>query len=756
MIEYSSRRTLPAVLLALALIPIFVMESGRALAQGSVVTAPAPTAASDVPTIPRGLSPAEIDARLARVTDADARRILLERLHGEARARAATTSAGQGGGLGVALVRLRHGLEGFTETLVERMSVLGTGAAMAPGELSKALRAVTGGPNGPGLAVLLASLAILYGVGMFAHWLVRRLTAENRRRIETTPPIGLWSRILHALLRALFDLLALAAFAVVTFGLSAMIFEGGGAGRTFVVTYLTGALAVYATAMVSRLALAADVPALRLVPLGDGLAIFLHRWLVRLAAVGCVVWLTAGLLILTGMAIETHLLIVMVTGAIVFGAVMAMIVSSRKAVAQAIRGDALPPGATGDTVHRMRHQFAGLWHYLAIAYMIVVWSLWSMSMLARGPSTIWPAIASIAVVVALPLVDRALGRGLAKSFAGAAKSDGLPRYVNVVRRGVRVILVAVAAVLVLQLWGVNVLAGAGPGAADAFWDAVFDISVTLLLASVIWQLVKTATDRHLTTKETEDGTEAPNARALTLLPLLRKCVFSVLAVLATLIVLSSIGVDIGPLLAGAGVIGLAVGFGAQTLVRDIVSGVFFLIDDAFRIGEYIEMGEIRGEVEAISLRSLRLRHHRGAIHTIPFGELRSITNYNRDWVIYKMEFRVPYDTDIEKVRKIIKQIGLDMLEDPEIGPNFLEPLKSQGVSRMEESAFILRAKFMCKPREQFVIRRVAYQRIQEAFEANGIEFAHRNVTVHVPPKGEGDRKSEQGAAAALATSGENP
>ena len=200
-----------------------------------------------------------------------------------------------------------------------------------------------------------------------------------------------------------------------------------------------------------------------------------------------------------------------------------------------------------------------------------------------------------------------------------------------------------------------------------------------------------------------------------------------------MIALSSLGVDIGPLLAGAGVIGIAVGFGAQTLVRDIVSGIFFLIDDAFRVGEYIEFENIRGEVEAITLRSLRLRHHRGAVHTIPFGELRSITNYHRDWAIYKMEFRVPYETNIEKIRKIIKKVGLDLLEHPVLGRGFIEPLKSQGVARMEDSAMIIRTKFTCKPGEQWVIRREAYSRIKEAFEANGIEFAHRRVTVNVPP-----------------------
>jgi moderate conductance mechanosensitive channel len=131
-------------------------------------------------------------------------------------------------------------------------------------------------------------------------------------------------------------------------------------------------------------------------------------------------------------------------------------------------------------------------------------------------------------------------------------------------------------------------------------------------------------------------------------------VFVVLAVMAVLMALSSLGVQVAPLIAGAGVVGLAIGFGAQTLVKDVISGMFFLLDDAFRVGEYIESGSIRGTVEQISIRSLRLRHHRGALHTVPFGSLDTITNYSRDWVIDKMTISVTYDTDLDKVKKIIK------------------------------------------------------------------------------------------------------
>lgn len=166
-------------------------------------------------------------------------------------------------------------------------------------------------------------------------------------------------------------------------------------------------------------------------------------------------------------------------------------------------------------------------------------------------------------------------------------------------------------------------------------------------------------------------------------------------------------------------------------IRDVFSGAFFLIDDAFRLGEYIDIGEVKGTVEKNSIRSMQLRHHKGPLNTIPFGEIRHLTNFSRDWVVMKLPLRVTYDTDVEKVRKLIKNLGQELLEHPEIGDQFLEPLKSQGVYQMEDSAIIIRVKFMTKPGDQFVIRKLVYARIRDLFIQEGIKFAHKEVTVRV-------------------------
>ena len=216
------------------------------------------------------------------------------------------------------------------------------------------------------------------------------------------------------------------------------------------------------------------------------------------------------------------------------------------------------------------------------------------------------------------------------------------------------------------------------------------------------------------------------------------------------VVLSELGVNVGPLIAGAGVLGLAIGFGAQTLVTDVISGVFFLVDDAFRRGEYIDVGAAKGTVEKISVRSLQLRHQNGPLHTIPFGKIGVLSNYSRDWAVVKFELRLPYETDINKVRKIIKNIGIELMDDEILGPDLLAPLKSQGVNRMDDSALIIRCKFMAVPGKQFLIRREAFTRIQEAFGRQGIKFAPRRVVVETSTP----EAAVQAAAAGVLDGGE--
>jgi small-conductance mechanosensitive channel len=248
------------------------------------------------------------------------------------------------------------------------------------------------------------------------------------------------------------------------------------------------------------------------------------------------------------------------------------------------------------------------------------------------------------------------------------------------------------------------------------------------------------------TGEDEDVQEG--TRLGTVLPIISGFIVVATIALAGLIALSELGVNIGPLLAGAGIFGLALSFGSQALVRDIMSGLFFMIDDAFRVGEYIEAGRHKGTVEKISPRSVRLRHQNGQFHTIPFGQLGAVTNFSRDWATIKFNLRLARDADIEKARKITKELGRAMLEDPELGKEFPLPLKMQGVADILENAIVCRFKFTVRPTKPTYVQREAVKRLFKAFNDNHIAFASHAVMVQAAGGQSLDLTTSVAAAAA--------
>jgi small-conductance mechanosensitive channel len=239
--------------------------------------------------------------------------------------------------------------------------------------------------------------------------------------------------------------------------------------------------------------------------------------------------------------------------------------------------------------------------------------------------------------------------------------------------------------------------------------------------------------------------ESVPSRLATVMPVLRGVVLAAVFGLTGLVVLSRIGVDIGPLLAAFGILGLAISFGSQALVRDIVSGFFFMVEDAFRVGEYVDTGRLKGTVEKISLRSIQMRHQSGQIHTIPFGQIQSLTNASRDWATIKFNVRLDHSADIEQARKTIKKVGLALLEDPEFGPHFIAQLKMQGVADIADSAIVIRLKFTAKPAHSSSLQREALKRVYRALNEARVPFASNAVTVR---GGEGGLSS--GAAASIA------
>jgi len=707
--------------------------------------------------LPDRLTNEEINSLMASLSDAQVRQLLIAQLK---KAGAEPPRAKEG-------AEPRYGsIARFWQALEEKPALLGTrlkfmfsGISAVPKEVSVALDRLTDSRGPSRLLEMLLGVIAVIGLGLFMEWVFRRLTVKARGRIGTAPSAGGLFKLGSMALRTLFDLVSLGVFFVTSLALLTILIHNVGPGRHLVAAYLTAFLVVRVVAVVSAFILSPTAPALRLWSLGDVDARCLYRWIVLIAVAASFGWTTVLQLQLLGLSEEVSLLMRTVVGSGFALMVVYVVWQNRNRVARAILEGA--QGGVG-SVSSLRAHIGQTWHGFAILYVFCVWAFWEAGVLLEGEDLVGPFLVSLLTVPVFIAVDQVLQGLLSitlgqKQIVHDQKAAGEPegtdnremagqtsanRYLPVFLRSVRLLLVAALVLYLMHVWGVALPFG------RAVRKAVFNVLVALFLAHVAWEFAKTTMDKKLADTQDQEGEGleqvAGGTRIGTLLPLLRNFLLTVLLAMVTMIVLSSIGVNIGPLLAGAGVVGLAIGFGAQTLVRDIFSGIFFLIDDAFRIGDYVEAGSLKGMVEHISIRSLRLRHHRGMITTIPFGELKSVTNFTRDWIVMKLDFRVPYDTDIDKVRKIIKKIGQEIEEDEELGSRLLEPVKSQGVRQLEDSAMIMRVKFKTKPGQQFAIRREVYSRLQKAFAKSGIRFAHRNVTVYLAPESTGATPGGQG------------
>ncbi len=651
-----------------------------------------------------------------------------------------------------------------------RLSVALTAAGALSGLPGRFWESLTAsGETGAGWLAL--TLVLAFAVGYAAEWLFRH-TMRSVGRPEPgraqSPPLA---RAGLLAVRAVVDLVAILIAFLVATGIAYLLLAGNDAASTALVTLIGLVAATRAVAAVSRAVLAPHVAWLRLLPLSDAGARGIHARVVVFA----LLWFGSGsvspLVADLGLREPEEMLLRIIVAATFVLALMIMALEARNPVAAYIRG-----GHDGDDApDRFREILAKNWHVFTVAYLAALYLLATATVLATGRDVSDAALASLALLVAVPVIDTGLRMLCARWFrsqeqpspATGVDADtespeqmgqvrapvaqaGAVAYERAMLRNLRIVLGLVVLWSLAGLWNLDLVVLAEAVVGDRLAGSLFEITITLILAYAVWSVVKASVERVVGPEAAEGPGEsemggAGATRIATLLPLLRKFVLITLLVMVAMIVLSSLGVNIGPLLAGAGMLGLAVGFGAQTLVKDVLSGMFFLLDDAFRMGEYIDLGDTKGTVEKISVRSMQLRHQNGPLNTVPFGEIRFLKNYSRDWAIMKFELRLPFETDIDKVRKIIKKVGQQMQADPALGPLLLEPLKSQGVNRMDDSALIVRCKFTAVPGEQFILRREAYMRIQRALAEAGIHFAPRRVLVETT---EGSRPAAAAAAAA--------
>ncbi len=569
-----------------------------------------------------------------------------------------------------------------------------------------------------GLARFLVLLASFIGLGCAAEWGFRRATQSLHDWVARQPS-GTFQRRLRALMiRFMRGIGAVLCLGIGSIGVF-LAFEWPPLLQKVVLAFLVATVVLRLTLALLRFLLAPDLSALRVIPMTDDSARF---WLKRWGwFIGWLVFSVALLDLLSlalGFTREERQVFAYMLG---LGLVAIMCEAAWR------RPMKVTEASDGALTSRGRHYAVAT---LVSVYAVLLWALWATSAIR--------AFWLLLFIVALPLTLRIARRSLANVLRPGTSAEGAPELAPVfavgIARAVNAALIIGAVFLLAYLTRVDLMAlTAQDTMATRLARGLLNAVVIILIADLAWHVMKALIDRRMSESQ-ETGLPATDEarrrqRIRTLLPIVRNMLFIVMIVITVLMVLAAMGVEIGPLVAGAGVVGVAVGFGAQTLVRDVISGMFYLLDDAFRIGEYIQSGNYKGTVESFSLRSVKLRHHRGPLYTVPFGQLGAVQNMSRDWVIDKMMVSVTYDSDLAVAKKLIKKIGTDLAADPEFAPDIIAPLKMQGIDQFGDFAIEIRMKMTTKPGQQFTIRRRALAMIKQAFDANGIKFAVPTVQV---------------------------
>lgn len=234
----------------------------------------------------------------------------------------------------------------------------------------------------------------------------------------------------------------------------------------------------------------------------------------------------------------------------------------------------------------------------------------------------------------------------------------------------------------------------------------------------------------LTIRENEDRDRlGREKRVKTLTGLLLTIGLTLVWVVSVVMGLDQIGLDITPIIASAGIVGLAVGFGAQNLVRDVINGFFIILENQVRIGDVAVVNGTGGLVEAISFRTITLRDQAGTVHIFPNGTVTTLSNMTKDWSAYVMNIGVAYKEDTDRVTEIMREVGKDLQQDEQLGRKILEPIEIMGVDAFGESEVVIKARIKTIPIEQWGVGREYRRRLKKAFDQNGIEipFPHRTL-----------------------------
>jgi small-conductance mechanosensitive channel len=462
-------------------------------------------------------------------------------------------------------------------------------------------------------------------------------------------------------------------------------------------------------------------------------AAYIEIWARRIVTVGVSGIAFANVALLLGLHRAGYAAVLRLVMLVVHLFIVVIILQCRRQVAEAIRAPAGRDGAAA----MARNRIAGLWHYLAIALDLALWAVWALNirngyslLLQYFVGTIAVAlITRLATMVVLSLIDRGfrISPDILQRFPGLESRAN--RYLPLLRKTVSAIIAFIGVVALLEVWGVDAIVWFyGGQIGSRLLSAVATIGIAALAAAAIWEASNALMDRQLNTLSRE-GHYARAARLRTFQPMLRTALLCLILAVVGLTALSQIGVNVAPLLAGAGIVGIAIGFGSQKLVQDLITGLFLLLENTVQVGDNVVVSGVSGAVENVSIRTIRLRAGDGSVHIVPFSAVTTITNSSRGAGNAAVSVNVSYKEDTDRAGQVLKDIVTEMRREPEYRHAILGDLELWGVDKVDGAMASIVGQIRCTDAGRWPVQREFNRRMKRRFQECGIEIASASQTI---------------------------
>ncbi len=480
-------------------------------------------------------------------------------------------------------------------------------------------------------------------------------------------------------------------------------------------------------------------PRLRLLQVTDWAAEFMTRWSRRVVIIGIVAYGITEVGLLFGMYRTAYEALLKLFALVLHICFVVAVLEAREPVARRIHAR---HGATGPWAVAL-NRLSEIWHLIAIFYIVALWLVWAVELRNGYVRLLNFFLLTVIVVIASRLVAIVLLGGLDRLRIGPAvakRHPGLEARMNAYYPILRSVLMGAIAlatmVTLLEVWGFAVVGWfQSTGLGGRALSAVTLIGVTVVLAVLVWEGANAGIELHLA-KLAQSAQLARAGRLRTLLPMLRTVLLVTIVMVVGLMSLSELGVNIAPLLAGAGVVGIAVGFGSQKLVQDLITGLFLLLENAMQVGDVVTLGGLSGTVEALSIRTIRLRALDGSVHIIPFSAVTTVTNQTRDYGYAVLDISIGLNEEPQQIIDILKKVADEMRTDGKWQNILLEPLDIMGVEKFIDTAWVMRARIKTQPASRWAVGRELNRRIKVRFDELAIESpftSHRVLSSNPAP-----------------------